>query len=119
MKKYIIIVLLLVASNGFCGDDWTALDTSFQATLLTLKAVDWLQTKEIARNPKYSETNFILGKYPKQNEVDLYFASSAIAHTVIAYYLPSKLRRVWQCMFLFIQVGCVSHNYNAGIRIRF
>lgn len=119
--KYLLtlLVLLILSSTSYATDVWTKKDTTYQAICLTLKAVDWLQTKEIARNPNYYELNPILGKYPSQNEVDLYFASTAIAHTIIAYYLPKKYRRIWQCVFIGIQAGCVGHNINAGINIHF
>ena len=120
MKRSIsIAIIILLFSMPACADEWTKKDTAFQASLLVLKGIDWLQTKEIARNPHYYEVNPILGKYPSQNRVDLYFACSAIGHTVVAYYLPSNYRRIWQCIFIGIQVGCIGHNVNAGVRIKF
>lgn len=120
MRKILIIFLIcLIPTITFAGDMWTKKDTTYQAVCLTLKAVDWLQTKEIARNPNYYETNPVLGKYPSQNEVDIYFLSTAIIHTGIAYYLPKEYRRIWQCIFIGIQAGHVSHNINTGVKIHF
>ena len=116
---FISFLLFLIPTITFAQDDWTKKDTVYQATFLALEMVDWLQTKEIARNTRYYETNIILGKYPKQNTVDLYFFSTTITHSVIAYYLPKEYRRIWQCVFIGIQVGCIVHNYNAGIKINF
>ncbi|MFH1528769.1 MAG: hypothetical protein ABIG69_19365 [Bacteroidota bacterium] len=120
MKKLLIILLIcLMPTISFAKDVWTKKDSAYQGTLLTLMAVDWLQTKEIARNPKYYETNPILGKYPNQNEVDFYFFSTAILHTGIAYYIPKEYRRWWQYVFIGIQTTCVLNNISIGVSIKF
>lgn len=121
MKKYLIIILICLTfpTTISAQDKWVKKDTIYQATFLTLMTVDYLQTKEIARNPNYHERNIILGKNPSQNEIDFYFLSTAILHTGIAYCLPKKYRRYWQYVFIGTQIWCVGHNYNTGIRIRF
>ena len=120
MKKIVPLLLLaLMLSVPANADEWTREDTTYQAALMVLKGIDWLQTKEIVRNSNYYEINPIMGKYPSQNTVDLYFACSAIGQTVLAYYLPKKYRRICQIIFIGNQFGCVWHNYNIGIRIGF
>lgn len=120
MKKLVISILIcLMSSTVLATDEWTKKDTAYQSVFLTLQTVDWLQTKEIARNPNYYEMNLILGRNPSQNAVDVYFLSTSILHTGIAYYLPKKYRRYWQYIFIGVQVGYIGHNYNAGIRISF
>jgi len=115
----LVSVLFSMPNITFAENTWTKKDTIYQATFLTVKAIDWLQTKEIARNPRYYEENPILGKHPKQNTVDIYFLSTAMAHSIIAYYLPEKYRRAWQCIFIGIQAGCVMNNYHTGVRFNF
>lgn len=120
MKKVIGILIILIFNVSIVfADEWTAKDTKYQAVFLLFKSVDYLQTKEIARNPKYYELNPIIGKHPTQNEIDIYFLSTAILHTGIAYYLPKKYRRYWQCVFIGMSAGCVAYNFNAGISIIF
>jgi len=114
-----ITILILLFSMPAWGDEWTKKDTAWQATTLFIMGVDWLQTKEIARNPEYTETNILLGKYPSQNEVDAYYLGCAVVHSAIAYYLPKKYRRYWQYVFIAVEVGCVGHNVNVGVRIKF
>ena len=116
---YVALFLTCFIPSCFAADEWTKEDTAYQTTFLTLMAVDWQQTKEIARNPKYREGNFILGENPDQNTVDAYFLTTAALHTVIAYYLPQKYRRIWQCVFIGMEAGYVAHNYNIGVRIQF
>jgi len=120
MRKLLISFLIcLIPTLLFAENTWTKKDTAYQATFLILQTVDWLQTKEIARNPRYYEQNPILGKYPSQNAVDFYFLSTAIAHSAVAYLLPKEYRRVWQCVFIGISAHCVARNYHIGIRINF
>jgi len=119
MKRLISCMFVLLMVTPAYAGSWSKEDTARQATFLILETADWLQTKEIARNPKYTEINPILGKCPTQNSVDLYFASCAVAHTAIAYCLPSKYRKWWQYVFIGIQAGCVGHNINAGVSINF
>ena len=117
MKKLILILLVLLTSCA--TDPWTKKDTAYQGAFLAVTAIDWLQTKEVVRNPNYYEINPVLGCNPKQNNVDLYFAGCAIANTAIAYYLPKEYRRIWQCLWIGFEAGYVNYNYSGGIRIKF
>ena len=119
MKTLIIVFLSILFITPVQADDWTSKDTAYQAAFLTLHAADYLQTKEIIRNPKFYERNLILGRDPSHNQVDAYFLGTALAHTAIACILPKRYRRVWQCIFIGLEAGCVAHNLNAGVRIRF
>jgi hypothetical protein len=119
MKKIIIIALLLSTPAILHAGDWTKTDTARQTAYLICHAADWLQTKEISRNPDHYETNIILGKHPGQNEIDAYFLGTAIAHTAISYYLPPKYRRIWQYVTLSFEMGVVGHNIGAGVAFNF
>jgi len=119
MKKLIILILLILPVAPVCADEWTQKDTQYQVVFIALTAVDWLQTKEIARNPRFSETNPLLGGNPNQQKIDIYFASSILAHTAISYYLPRKYRRIWQVCWIGIEAGTSWHNVAAGVRIEF
>jgi len=122
MKKAIILILLILPTAHaapVCSDEWTQKDTQYQAVFITLTAVDWLQTKEIARNPRFSETNPLLGGNPSQQKVDIYFTSCILAHTAISYCLPRKYRRIWQVCWIGIEAGASWHNVAAGVRIKF
>jgi len=120
MKRLISIILLVIlCSVPAYADEWTQEDTAWQATTLLIMGADWLQTKEIARNPEYYETNPLLGRNPGQNEIDTYFLGCAVVHSAIAYYLPKKYRRYWQCVWIGVEAGCVGHNINAGIQLKF
>lgn len=116
---FFMSLICLLPSLSYAHDAWTTKDTIYQGIFLAIHSIDFLQTKEIARNPNYHETNLFLGKYPSQGRVNSYFFVTAIFHTTIAYYLPKKFRRVWQYVFIGMQSAYVVHNYYAGIRIHF
>lgn len=121
MKKlFIIATLILFAFPCLVyADQWTSKDTAYQAAFLLFHSADYLQTKEIIRNPKFYERNLILGRDPTHNQVDAYFLGTALAHTAIAYLLPKRYRRIWQCVFIGLEMRCVACNLNAGVRVRF
>ena len=117
--RSIFIVLILLISTG-CGhfDKWTREDKLLQCTQLTVQGIDWLQTKEIADNPDYIETNPRLGEYPTQWEVDRYFLASAGLGVMITAVLPQEWRKYWLSFRIGVSSAKVEHNYNIGIRIK-
>lgn len=125
---WILSILLLLAIPSLAHDEWTKIDTVRQLTFTVVECIDWLQTKEIARNPNYYETNPYLGKHPSQKKVDTYFASCLIGHALVSYLLPAKVeiygykmspRATWQYFWIGVEAGYTAHNYNIGIRIPF
>ena len=113
----IIVVFILFLSTS--GADWSSGDTNRQLAFTALQLVDWAQTREIARNSDFYETNPILGKYPSSTEVDVYFAATTLGHYLVSRALPSDYRKAWQYVWIGVQAGYVTHNYQMGVRIRF
>lgn len=118
MIRYLMILFTLFCFSC-AGHQWTRDDTIRHAVFTGVLAVDWLQTREIAKNDDFYETNPILGKEPDTNEVDLYFASSWLLTTGVAYMLPDRYRKAFQYIIIGVEAGYVGHNYNLGIRINF
>ena len=126
MKKFMVVVILLVATIGY-ADEWTKQDTYRELAFIGLLAVDYLQTRTIVQNPdKYFEYNPIVGKHPTQQTVDIYMASCAIIHPIISYLLPVKSdkwkwinRESWQYITIGIEIGAVGNNLGWGIGISF
>jgi len=118
MKKSILLITILFAVIGCASrDPWTRKDTYRHAAMTGLMIIDWRQTRQIADNSdKYYEANPVLGEYPNKNEIDLYFASSWILKTGVAYYLPAKYRSYWQYICIGISTGCVVNNYSIGLQ---
>ncbi len=119
MKKYIGLItisLLLTGCSHF--DKWTREDKILQGIQLGVQGIDWLQTREIARNDDYYEANPQIGKYPTQWEVDRYFLVSAGLGVLITHLLPQEHRKYWLSFRIGVSSSMVIHNYNIGIRIK-
>jgi hypothetical protein len=108
MKTKLLLLLALIVftpTKSLAADIWSKQDKTLQATYLTLKFIDWRQTRTIAKNPDdYYEMNPILGKHPSTTEVDIFFASTAILHSIVTHYLPSKYRPWWQGITITIKI---------------
>lgn len=115
MKKVIAFTLLFL-TIGCAHQPFTQSDKILLGTSLTLQAIDWQQTKEIAKDPYRRESNMILGEYPSQHEVDLYFLTTTLSCIAVAYYLPPKWRNVFWGFWIGVEGGYVTHNYQVGIR---
>jgi hypothetical protein len=133
----VCLVLLFVASpvyaNDFNQKGWNKYDT----VLLLLEIADWAQTREIATNVlfdgdttiycgkvpndgfKYSEANPILGEHPTLEEVDRYFACCILADYLIAKYASPKFHKAWLVISYSIEIYCVAHNLQAGVKFKF
>jgi len=136
-EKIIVGILALLC---FCApvhaEEWTKLDTSLQVVYTVAHCLDWAQTRQISRHygqmtgyqqhndgrttfAVNQESNGILGPHPSRDTVDLYFASTLVAHTAIAYILPKPYRNIWQAVWIGVEVETVRHNYSVGVQARF
>ena len=115
--KYLLI-LILILSFACAHDPWTKADTARHAAYTTLHVIDWQQTKENASKAEYYELNPILGKYPSQREVDVYFLGTWIGMTTAAYLLPSEWRKALQYVVIGVEASCVGLNYSIGLNGR-
>ena len=122
MPKILVVVLglLLIPIIGD-ADEWTKGDTAREATYLTLRVIDWGQTRNIVHREAegYSETNKILGKHPTINEVDAYMAGAALGHILIAAALPRKWREGFQYVTILELVIAVVHNNSISLKVDF
>lgn len=119
-----LFLLLLFVSSSALADEWTSADTKREAVFFGLLAIDYKQTLAIpnlcnARGVCAYELNPILGKYPHEDRVALYFAGSAILHYVIASSLPAEYRKIFQYVTIGAQGGFVLRNWHVGVKVRF
>jgi hypothetical protein len=120
MKNIIAALLMLVSFNCFAFDEWSDADVKREAVYLAVDTVDWLQTRNIARNPdQFYETNSYLGKHPSVGKVNGYFATMMLVHVGIVTVLPSKHRSTFQFTSIFYELRCVNGNYQLGISAKF
>lgn len=100
---------------------WTTEDTARQLASLGLLGADWAQTRTIAKNPGlFSETNKILGEHPSVGRVNNYFATSIIAHQLLANQLPPELRKILQYGTIGLESGVTGRNkFKFGVGMTF
>lgn len=125
---FVVMISFNAAAYEF-AEDWSWSDTAWQGAVITLKVIDWGQTRHIAKNPdRFYEMNPVLGEHPSVDQVDLFFVTSLTVHTAVALALPPKAkafgydinpRRIWQAVQITGSMSCVVHNASVGIRIDF
>ena len=82
-------------------------------------AIDYLQTREIATNDRWHETNFFLGKNPSLTEVNLYFLGAWLLNTGITHFTQSQFRFVPQLGSTAMHGKAAINNHNMGIGLKF
>jgi hypothetical protein len=135
--KLVLAVLLCVSYPAFAAhDEWTSADTYREAAFFVVDAVDWAQTRNIAKKkssqvllcqsgvtvcdvPTHYEHNILLGNHPSISQVNRYFALGALVHIGLAYALPKDWRIGFQYVSLGVELGCVNHNHSLGISAKF
>lgn len=87
-------------------------------TLVSL-GIDWLQTLYIAKHPEeYEEISVFLGKHPTTKAATQYFAARAVFTAIIGLATNELFAGVYLSIVLIIELVCVIHNYENGIRIK-
>lgn len=117
MKISVLLFIFIFPTLAYA--DWSKKDTYRQVASLTLFSIDWKQTQYIATHSEFYETNLILGKYPSVEEVNIYFTTLMVSHTIIAYLLPSDWRKLWQVVWIGASFKQISNNYSIGIKLSF
>ena len=117
---YLLIILCLIPAVATAADPWSRRDVALQATYFLFHALDWGQTRQIARAPdRYWEAcNPLLGSHPSQGRVDAYFTLSTLAHAGITHLLPSRYRPYWQGITIGVSGYCVGRNLSIGLGVR-
>lgn len=131
MKTVIAVIIMFFFAGVAIGaeDDtkkWTAGDTALQMIFLTELDIDRAQSVYAfspAHKNEHEEVGLlriVAGKHPTPRQVNFWCATSAIAHTAIAYYLPKPYRTIWQSFWIGVEVDVIhSTTVDAGISIRF
>ena len=118
--RYLLILLFLVSLPAKAVDPWSHEDKVRLAIWGTLQTVDWLQTRNIAKHPdQWYETNPRLGNHPTPGEVNRFFLTTTATHILIANFLPSEYRKVFQYLSIGYEFSYVERNYRIGIKMEF
>ena len=117
MKLLPLILILFVGCAAVPFESGSTADTARQTAFTALLAADWYQTRRIADDPNYYETNPVLGEQPSSSSVDLYMVGCAVGHAVVSGCLkPGKWREAWQYLWVGAEGATVVNNHRIGVR---
>ena len=118
MKKLLLLSILLLFPFTANSTELTQSQKIGELAFQTANFIDMMQTIEIVEHSdKWYETNPILGKHPRKNEVITYFMIRGSLHYQITKWLPEDLKMPWLTITFFPQIPIIEHNHNLGIRI--
>ena len=116
----VILAIVLVPSLCRAADPWESTDYALAGAALAALAVDWGQTRYIAKNTHhFNETNPVLGSTPSVGKVDTYFVGAMVGTVALAHLLPSDWRQLFLTGTLAVELGAISQNRSIGIKMAF
>jgi hypothetical protein len=116
----LILAFVLFPSLSRAADPWGTTDYMLAGAAVAALAVDWGQTRHIAKNPeRYTETNPILGTSPSVGKVDAYFVGAMVGTVALAHVLPGDWRQLFLGGVLALELGVVNQNRSLGIKMAF
>jgi len=116
MIRLLFIVLLFIPIDVY-ADNWSHEDTMIQILYSAYHIGDWNQTLQITESEDYEETNKILGRNPSDDQVNLYFASTLLAHYYIAQRLSQPYRAYWQSFWISVEHDYLRRNTRHGFKV--
>ena len=130
LATLVLLMLIPLQAFAFC-DDWRRSDTVLLVAASALTIADWDQTRQIASLPdrqtssdgSYTiqpyETNPFLGKRPKAEVVNLYFAAALAGQLLGGCLLHDEYRTMWFSFWIGSESAYVGNNAALGIGVRF
>jgi len=116
----LLLVFVLFPSLCHAGGPWETTDYALAGAAVAALAVDWGQTRHIAKNPNhFSEQNPILGPSPSVGKVDTYFVGAIVGTVALAHVLPGDWRQLFLAGVLTVELGVVRQNRSLGIKMAF
>jgi hypothetical protein len=112
-------LFLFLVSFSAVADEWTTEDTYYQTAFTVLTVIDARYTQDIVRHSNQEEKNPILGNHPSNSRINTYFSTVLVSHAVIAYLVPSDIRRKMQQAGIAVELGADVNNFNMGLSIGF
>ena len=101
-------------------EPWEGSDYVLVGATLAALAVDWGQTRHVAKNPqRFNELNPLLGPTPAVSKVDAYFVGAMIGTVAVAHVLPRDYRRLFLTGTLTIELAAIEQNRSIGVKVEF
>jgi hypothetical protein len=117
-----LLTWLLVLFPSLCEarEPWEFTDYALTGAALAALAVDWGQTRHIAKNPsRFDEKNPLLGTAPSVGKVDTYFVGAMLGTVAVARLLPRDYRRLFLAGTLSMELSVIDQNRSIGVKIEF
>ena len=116
----LIFLFGLLPSLCEARDPWEGSDYMLAGAALAALAVDWGQTRNVAKNPqRFAETNPILGPSPSVGKVDAYFVGAMIGTVALAHLMPRDYRRLFLTGTLTVELAAIEQNRSIGVKVEF
>lgn len=95
------------------------ISTAILFSAIAFHGADWAQTLNIAHHQSMHETNRVLGREPRNSDINRYFATTAIAGVGMYALSDPRKKPAIAMLWLGVGAGSVINNYRAGIKINF
>jgi len=117
-----LLVFLFGLFPSLCEarDPWEGTDYVLVGATLAALAVDWGQTRHVAKNPeRFDELNPVLGTTPSTKRVDAYFMGAMLGTVAVAHLLPRDYRRLFLSGTLTVELAAIENNRSIGVKVEF
>lgn len=138
MKKLAVALLVvMVCGQAYAyefAEKWDKADTALQVTYLAMTAVDFAQTRWMARQDwewdgnHYKEFCPLFFNDKPHEDATWLIPAGMVLHTLIALALPPKYeifgfetypRRTWQMFWIGLETGAIINNASVGVKVEF
>lgn len=121
LKKSVVtlIFIILFPLSAYASDPWTRNEIIKQGGYALISIIDAAQTKKITHSIGHREANPYLREHSSNKEINEYFLSLFITQTLIANFLSTENRKIFQDVSLIIGATNAGRNYMLGTRINF
>lgn len=123
MNKIVIIAifttLLFAPVSAQASDSWTKNEIIKQGIYGLIVWVDAKQTMQGIESGDYREANPFLGERPSAEEISSHLLTVFVGHALIANYLSTENRKMFQDVSLIIGITNITRNHAVGVRINF
>lgn len=109
--------LLLSATAG--AQERQGVDSAILAWAVAAVIADYKQTSQIDDSPEHYERNPLLGRDPKQSDINRHFALTLATVAGISFAMPRHISRPMLITFSFFESVVVARNYKLGLKVEF
>lgn len=115
----VLPIIALIASLFLAPSGGIKENPFYYTSNLTL-GIDWLQTRQVAKNPDkwQEEWNWLLDEHPSERAVDNYFAGVILGNILMHKLLGEKERKVFGIGLTALELAAIENNRRLGIKAK-